>query len=349
MDYYQTLGLSRDASADDIKKAYRKLSKEYHPDKHKGDKKAEEKYKQINRAYEALSDPKKKQAYDQFGSEDGPQFGGAGGFSGFGGGAQSFGGFGDIFETFFGGRRGGGAARQQGRTLEVQIAISLEDAFNGTRKTIRLKKMAACSSCKGSGQKKGSKSVNCSTCNGTGQVTKTAQSFFGVIQQSMICEKCRGAGKIPEKPCGECAGEGRVKKSEEVTVDIPAGINDGQTLRIRGKGEAGRQGTEAGDLYVHIRVAQDPNLVRDGNDLRAKVKIPVPDAVLGTEVKIKTFEGDVKVKIPAGTQPGQILRVKGSGMPVVNSSRRGDLFVHVVVEVPKKMGRGERKKWEDLR
>ena len=357
MDYYQTLGLSRDASADDIKKAYRKLSKEYHPDKHKGDKKAEEKYKQINRAYEALSDPKKKQAYDQFGSEDGPQFGGAGGGGGFGGfggfgsggGFESAGGFGDIFETFFGGRRGGGGSREQGRTLEIQIAISLEDAFNGTRKTIRLKKMAACSSCSGSGQKKGSKSINCTTCNGTGQVTKTAQSFFGVIQQSMICEKCRGAGKVPEKPCGECSGEGRVKKSEEVVVDVPAGINDGQTLRIRGKGEAGRVGSEAGDLYVHIRVAPDARLVRDGNDLRAEVRIPVPDAVLGTEVKIKTFEGDVKVKIPAGTQPGQILRVKGSGMPVVNSSRRGDLFVHVVVEVPKRVGRNEKKLWEGLR
>ncbi len=356
MDYYQTLGLSRSASADDIKKAYRKLSKEYHPDKHKGDKKAEEKYKQINRAYEALSDPKKKQSYDQFGTEDGPQFGGAGGFggfSGFGGGAQGEafrGGFGDIFETFFGGRgRGGGATRQQGRTLEVQIAISLEDAFKGTRKTIRLKKMAACSSCSGSGQKKGSKSVNCSTCGGTGQVTKTAQSFFGVIQQSMLCEKCRGAGKVPEKPCGECVGEGRVKKSEEVIVDIPAGINDGQTLRIRGKGEAGRMGSGAGDLYVHIRVAPDARLVRDGNDLRAEIKIPVADAVLGTEVKIKTFEGDVKVKIPAGTQPGQILRVKGKGMPVVNSSRRGDLFVKIAVDVPKRLNRTERKLWEDLR
>lgn len=355
MDYYQTLGLSRDASADEIKKAYRRLSKEYHPDKRKGDKKAEEKYKQINRAYEALSDPKKKQAYDQFGSEDGPQFGGgggAGGFGGFGNGGfenVNVGGFGDIFETFFGGRRGGGSSHQQGRTLEVHIAISLEDAFNGTRKTIRLKKMATCSSCDGSGQKKGSKRVNCSSCGGTGQVTKTAQSFFGVIQQSMICDKCRGVGKVPEEPCTECSGEGRVKKSEEVTVDIPAGINDGQTLRIRGKGEAGRMGSEAGDLYVHIRVAPDPRLVRDGNDLQAEIKVPVADAVLGTEVKVTTFEGDVKLKVPAGTQPGQILRVRGKGMPIVNSSKRGDLFVKIAVDVPKRVSRAEKKLWEDLR
>jgi molecular chaperone DnaJ len=347
MDYYQILGVSRDSSDAEIKKAYRKLSKENHPDKHKGDKEKEEKYKQINRAYEALSDPKKKQAYDQFGNEDGPQYGG-GGF----GGGQGFEGFGDIFETFFGGG-GGGVRRRQadtsGRDVQVRIVITMEESFTGSKKTVRIKKNITCTGCFGSGEKKGSKKVTCSTCGGTGQVTRTAQSFFGMIQQSAMCDECNGAGKIPEKPCEECRGAGRTMGQEETTIEIPAGIHDGQTLRLREKGEAGTQGGVHGDLYVLVQVKPDHRFSRDGDDLRLEVSVPVADATLGTEVAVETFKGTVKLKVPAGTQPLQILRLKGKGMPILSSARHGDLFVTVRVEVPKKLGKKERKLWEDLR
>ena len=358
MDYYEILGVSRDASQSEIKSAYRKLSKKYHPDKVKGDKTSDDKYKQINRAYEALSDPKKKQAYDQFGSEDGPPFdfaqgkqsGGQGGFGGFSGGSAGFEGFGDIFETFFGGSRGQARTRdQRGRTIQVRAVVSMEEAFHGVTKKIRIKTHLACSSCNGSGSKKGSKQVSCSTCNGTGQITKTAQSFFGVVQQSMMCDSCQGSGKIPESPCSSCSGEGRVVSQEDVKVEIPPGIDTGQTLRVKEKGEAGRQGAPAGDLHVVVEVQSDSRLTRNRNDLHTEVFVSVPDAVLGTEIKIETFGGSVTLKVPAGTQPGQTLRVKGKGMPVLNSSRHGDLYVTVQVEVPKRTSRDERKLWENLR
>ena len=357
MDYYQILGVSRGSSADEIKKAYRKLSKEWHPDKHSStgqagqvSKEAEEKYKEINRAYECLSDPKKKQMYDQFGSEDGPQCGGGGsGFSGYGNGFQSSGGFGDIFETFFGGAGGSRAREEHGRDAEVAVDISLEDAFRGTTKTIRLKKSVLCSVCGGSGDTKGSSKITCKTCDGTGQVVKRVQSFFGVIQQAMACSECRGSGRVSEKPCAACSGEGRVRGSEDVSVDVPKGIQEGQTLRIRGKGEAGRQGTAAGDLFVHIRIRKDAQFQRDGNDLRITHTISIVDAVLGTEESIPTFDGQMTLKIPAGTQPHQVLRVKGRGMPILSSSRMGDLYAMIDVEVPKKLDRRERKLWEDLR
>lgn len=343
MDYYQILGISKGASPDEIKKAYRSLSKEWHPDKHKGDKAAEEKYKQINRAYEALSDPKKKQAYDQFGNEDGPQFGG-GGQNPFGAG-----GFGDIFETFFGGNRGGRPRDERGRDAEVAIEISLEESFHGISKTIRLRKFVACETCGGSGDTKGASKATCKTCGGTGQVVRTVQSFFGTLQQSTLCDACHGAGKVSEKPCKTCAGAGRVQGSEEILVSVPAGIDTGQRLRIRGRGEAGSHGAPAGDLYVEIAVKKDPRFERRGDDLLHEIAVPVTDAVLGGEVTIKTFEDPVTLKIPAGTQPKQILRVKGKGMPVLNTSRRGDLYVTVNVEVPTKISRGERKLWEELR
>lgn len=357
MDYYKILGVSRSASQDEIKKAYRTLSKEWHPDKYRSSgseqkrKDAEEKYKEINRAYECLSDPKKKQTYDQYGSEEGPQFGGGGGgFSGFGNGFQGgASGFGDIFETFFGGAGGGRAREERGRDAEVAIEISLEDSFHGTTKTIRLKKSVVCTTCNGSGDTKGSSKVTCKTCDGTGQVTKRVQSFLGVIQQSVICSECRGSGKISEKPCATCSGEGRTRGSEDVSVEVPRGIQDGQTLRIRGKGESGRQGTPAGDLFVHIRIHPDARFEREGDDLKISHTIAVVDAVLGTEADIPTFDGTVTLKIPAGTQPNQVLRVKGKGMPILSSSRMGDLYVTIEIAVPKKLDRKERKLWEELR
>ena len=345
MDYYQILGVSKNASPEEIKKAYRTLSKEWHPDKHKGDKTAEEKYKQINRAYEALSDPKKKQSYDQFGNEDGPQFSGGG----FGQGPFGAGGFGDIFETFFGGNRGGRPRDERGRDAEVAIEVTLEEAFHGVKKTMRLRKLTPCETCGGSGDTKGSAKVTCKTCGGTGQVVRTVQSFFGTLQQSTLCDTCLGSGKTSENPCKTCAGEGRVQGSEEVVVEVPSGIQTGQRLRIRGKGEAGRHGTSAGDLYVEISVREDPRFRREGDDVHLEQTISIAEAVLGRDMTIETFEDPVKLKIPAGTQPKQVLRVKGRGMPVLSSSRRGDLYVTVNIEVPTKLSRSERKLWEELR
>lgn len=353
MDYYAILGLPRTASAEEIKKAYRKLSKESHPDKHKaGDKAAEDKYKQINRAYEVLSDSKKKQMYDQFGSEEGPQFGGRG--APFGQRSSGFQGFegdlGDMFETFFGGGRGArGTAEVQGRDMEVMLTVTLTEAFTGMRKTVRIRKLTTCEICGGSGGKAGAKKVACTGCSGTGQVTRTARSFFGVIQQSVMCDVCKGSGKVPEHPCSTCRGEGRASGSEDATIEVPPGIADGQMLRIRGKGEAGRQGTVSGDLFVHIAVEPDPRFIREGDDLHTEVTVAAPDAVLGADAMVPTLDGSVTLKVPEGTQPGQILRIRGKGMPVLGSSRQGDLYVKVAVALPRKPSRSEREHWEGLR
>ena len=360
MDYYSILGVPRSASSDEIKKAYRKLSKQWHPDKHSSTnsgqarKEAEEKYKEINRAYEVLSDPEKRKMYDQFGTEE-PFGAGQGGARGspFGQGFSGAGGagdFGDLFETFFGGGAGGrGRTDVQGRDIEVMVTITLAEAYRGVKRAVRMRRLIVCGTCGGTGAKAGSKKIECKTCDGTGQVTRTAQSFFGMIRQSIVCNVCRGSGKVPESPCGHCRGEGRVEGSEETTVEIPAGIADGQTLRLRQKGEAGRQGIAAGDLYVAVRVTSDPRFVRDGDHLRTDVAIAAPDAALGTEVPVETLGGALRLKIPAGTQPGDVLRVRGKGMPILNTSRFGDLFVRVNIEIPRKLSHQERERWEGLR
>lgn len=347
-DFYETLGVSRDVSSDDIKKAYRKLSKEWHPDKHKGDKDAETKFKEINEAYETLSDPKKKQMYDQFGSTKGP--GGFGGFDFSGFNAENMGGIGDIFSQFFGGGFGQRGPRQErGRDLEVAVEIPFAEVVTGVKKKININRLVKCGECGGDGTAKDSKLIDCSECGGTGQITKTAQSILGTVQQTVLCPTCRGSGKVPEKPCGKCNGEGRAHDASTLTVDIPAGIHDGQTLRVTGQGEAGRQGTPAGTLYVHIRVMHDPKFPRDGDDIRTEVTIPVVDAILGTEVPIKTVHGDVTLKIPAGTQSGQVMRIKGKGLPVLSSGRHGDHFVTVTVEIPKKLSKKEKQIIEEWR
>ncbi len=356
-DYYSVLGLSRDASADDIKQAYRKLSKEWHPDKHKGDKKAEEKFKEINQAYEALSDSKKKQMYDQFGSTGPGSGSGPGGFgAGFGGfdfsgfaqGGESIN-FGDLFEGFFGGggRRSRSAREERGADREVAIAIDFADAVSGIKQTFTLRKLVPCSQCAGSGAEKGSELVTCKECGGTGQIVRTVQSFFGAVQQASICPRCHGSGKVPETPCKKCSGEGRIADDATVTIDIPAGIDDGQTLRVRGEGDAGRQGAPAGDLYVRIQVKPDPQFMRDSDDVRTTVTISVPDAILGTEIPVETVLGSVQLKILAGTQAGQIFRIKNKGMPILNTSRHGDHFVTVNVDIPSKLSREERKLVEE--
>ncbi len=357
-DFYEVLGIARGASADEIKKAYRALSKELHPDKHKGEKAAEQRFKEVNVAYEVLSNPQKRQMYDQFGSA-GPGGGGGGG-GGFGNGFQGFdfsqfsggdmGGFSDLFEGFFGGGRGQRRqADEHGQDREVELQINLQDVVKGVRHSFDLRRLRPCERCGGRGADPGSQIITCSECGGTGQVTHVAQSFFGTVQQRTICPKCRGAGKVPEKPCSACAGEGRTQQTSPVQVEVPAGISDGQTLRLKGEGDAGRHGSVAGDLYVHIRVKPDPRFQRDGDDIRTEAMVPVLDAILGTTLAVETVHGSVSLKIPAGTQPEQVLRIKGKGLPVLSSSRMGDHFVTVKVLVPTKLSRKEQQLLEEWR
>lgn len=355
-NYYNILGIDKSASETDIKQAYRKLSKEWHPDKHKGDKAAESKFKEINEAYEVIGNPKRRKQYDTFGSAGGPG-GSSGGGQGFGG--FDFSGFqqgdmgdlGDIFSSFFGGGGAGGRGRRQsnrGSDLQVRISIEFAEVVSGVKRTIAIEKIVPCADCNGSGAQGGAVKT-CAECSGTGQVTRTAQSFFGVVQQSVQCATCQGAGKTPENPCKSCSGEGVKREKAEITIDIPAGIDDGQTLKISGQGNAGKLGGEAGDLFVVVQVQQDKRFIRDGNDIRSEISISVVDATLGTEVSVPTVHGNVTLKIPAGTQPRQVMRLKSKGVPQLNSSRLGDHFVTVRVEVPKKLSREEKKLYEDLR
>ena len=354
-DYYAILGLQKGASDDEIKKAYRKKSKEWHPDKHKGEKGAEEKFKEINEAYEVLSDPKKKQTYDQFGTTGGPGAGGFGGFdfSGFQGG-QGYSDLGDIFENFFGGgggRRQGGRSSNRGEDFEIEIVIDLADAVSGVQKTLSLERMTSCRTCDAKGYEKGSSMKSCEECGGTGQVVRTQQSFFGVIKQSIVCPTCQGAGESPEKACPTCSGEGRTLSHDEVAIEIPAGIDDGQTLRIREQGNAGRRGAAPGDLFVHVRVRVDKQFDRQGDDIHTVKHVSVLNAILGADITVETVQGPVQLKVPEGTQSGQILRIKGKGMPVVGSSRHGNHYTEVIVDIPKKLSKKERKlleEWQKL-
>ncbi len=347
-DYYQVLGLERSASTDDVKKAYRRLSKELHPDKHKGDDSAEQRFKEVNEAYEVLGDPQKKQMYDQFGTADGPGMGaGAEGFSGFSGG--DFSGFADIFENFFGGGGGRRKASNDGEDLQLQLTIDFQDAVTGSEREITISKMVPCTDCNGAGTEEGSTMVSCSECGGTGQVTRQQQSFFGTIAQRFVCSQCSGSGEVPEKACSSCNAEGRKEEKSTVTVSIPKGIHHGQTLRIRGQGNAGRQGAEAGDLFLHIALKPDKRFERDGDDIRSEVTISAVDAILGTQIRVDTVHGSFDLKIAEGTQPEQVLRLKGEGMPVSGSSRNGNHYVTVHIEIPKKLSRKERKLVEEWR
>jgi molecular chaperone DnaJ len=356
-DFYDILGLKRGATDAEIKQAYRKLSRELHPDKHKGDKQKEAKFKEVNEAYDVLSDAKKKQAYDQFGSTDGNPFGGGfggGNSSGFGGfdfnniDPNAFGGMGDIFESFFGGARQR-KSDGRGRTVEVEVTIPFADSVAGVERTIEFTSNVTCSECDGKGSAEGSKMVNCKECGGTGAVTQNVRSLFGTIRQSVVCPTCRGSGKVPEKPCKKCHGEGRVQERKKVTVRIPAGISDGQALRVEGDGEAGRQGAKNGDLLVRIRVAPDPSFVRDGDDIYSALAIPLVTAVLGGTVELKTVHGKSEITIPAGTQPKQVLRLKGKGMPIISTSRHGDHYVTIDITIPAKLSKEQKKLFEELR
>ncbi len=347
-DPYSTLGISRDASPDDVKKAYRKMSKEWHPDKHKGDKSAEEKFKEINEAYEILNNPDRKQRYDRFGDAGSGNNGGQGfpgfDFSGFSSGGVND--FADIFDSFFGGR-GRQAQQKTGDDVHVEIVVDLQDIVLGIERAVQIRTRIACETCSGKGAAPGGSLITCTECGGTGQVTRTAQSFFGAIQQRIVCPNCAGAGKIPSEKCKTCGGEGRISGRRDVTIRVPAGIEDGQTLRLRGEGEAGRRSEPAGDLFVTVRVRPDPRFEREADDVRSTLTISALDAILGAEKEVETLHGNVTLAIPEGTQPGQVLRIKGKGLPTLGTQRLGDQYVLVNVEIPRKLSRGERKVVEE--
>ena len=347
-DYYEVLGVERGASDAEIKSAYRRLAKKYHPDLNPGDKEAEAAFKEVNEAYEVLSDDQKRARYDQFGHED-PTMGG-GGYGGYsyGGG----GGFEDIFETIFGGGGfggfGGGSARQnngpvRGDDLRYNLTISFEEAVFGCKKEINITRNENCDTCGGTGAKPGTQPVTCDQCHGTGTVTQVRQTMLGAMRTQAPCPKCGGEGKIISDPCTKCNGKGTVRRSRTITVTIPAGIDNGQALTLRGEGEPGKRGGGAGDLYVAISVRPHRKFRRDGVNLYSEMNISFAQAALGDELSIETLQEPVKETLSEGTQPDHVLRVKGQGVPYLrNPSQRGDLFVTLKVEVPKRLNEKQR-------
>jgi molecular chaperone DnaJ len=328
-DYYDSLGVNRDASDEDIKKAYRKLAMKYHPDRNPDSKEAEEKFKEIKEAYEILSEPEKRRAYDAYGHAGvNPQMGGGPGQEGFGGFAEAFG---DIFGEIFGGqRRGGGNQVYRGADLRYNMEITLEQAARGTEAKIRIPTLEECGTCRGSGAKPGTKPKTCETCQGQGQV-RLQQGFFSIQQ---TCPKCHGTGKTISDPCGACHGAGRIKGHKTLSVKIPAGVDDGDRVRLSGEGEAGVNGGPPGDLYVVVSLKPHSVFQREGADLHCEMPISFTIAALGGEIKIPTLEGEAQIKIPAETQSGQIFRLRGKGIRPVRQTSAGDLMCHVVVETP---------------
>lgn len=337
-DYYATLGLEKGASDDEIKKAFRKLAIKYHPDKNQGDKEAESKFKEINEAYQVLSDPEKKATYDRYGTVDFDGSGyGTGGFGGFD--FSEMGGFGDIFESFFG---GGGSGRrrngpQRGSDLEYTVNLTFEEAVFGVEKEISIDRSENCETCKGSGAKEGTSKKTCPTCNGQGQVRVQRQTPLGSFVSTSTCNNCNGTGSVIEEPCTSCHGRGHVRKTRKIKVNIPAGVDTGNVMPLRGQGNHGTNDGPAGDLYVRINVASSKTFVRKGNDIYIDSHISMGKAALGTEITVATVDGDVKYTIPAGTQSGTLFRLKGKGVPRVNSSGRGDQYVKVIVDIPKNL------------
>lgn len=328
-DYYEVLGVSKNATEAELKKAYRRLAMKHHPDRNSGDNEAENKFKEAKEAYDVLSDERKRSAYDQFGH--------AGVEGGIGSGNTGAGGFGDIFDSvfgdIFGGGRAGGERVYRGADLRYDLDLSLEEAINGNTTKIRVAKLATCEICKGSGAKKGSSPVTCPTCNGMGQV-RMQQGFFSIQQ---TCPQCRGNGKIINDPCGSCQGRGRVRDNKTISVKIPPGVDTGDRIRLTGEGEAGEKGGPSGDLYVHVIVREHSIFTRDGVNLHCNVPISFTMAALGGEIEVPTLGGRVNLKIPAETQTGKLFRLRGKGVRSVRSSSKGDLLCQVVVETPVKL------------
>ena len=354
-DLYEILGVSKDASDAEIKKAFRRRARELHPDVNKAAD-AEDQFKELNEAYDVLSDPNKRAQYDRFGTIPGAAGGGYGGGSGyvdfddlFGGG---FGGMGDIFSSFFGGQggQGGRPARKEGRDMGVGLRIALEEVARGVEKEIVYDRLAPCPDCKGTGLGENGKVVTCPECGGKGRVVSVQRTFLGDMQTATTCKKCNGTGSSIENPCPECEGQGRVPDRQRVTVKVPAGIRDGQQLRVGGFGEAGIQGAQAGDLIVTCRVQPHEFFERDGDDLHGRANVSFIQAILGAEIEIDGIMPDekVQVRIPAGCQNEQVVRVKGFGMPRLKSDIRGNMYVHVNVVIPEKITKKQRELLEKL-
>ncbi len=342
-DFYEVLGVKKGASEDELKKAYRKLAKENHPDLHPGDKECEARFKEINEAYEVLSDPDKRAKYDQFGHaafDPSQGFGGGGGFGGF----EGFGGFGDIFSDIFGGGFGfgGGGGRnpnapRKGDNLRATVNIKFEEAAFGVKKDVFVSKIEQCPDCKGTGCAEGTTAEVCPDCKGTGTVMSTKRTPFGMVQSSEQCPKCKGRGKIIHSPCKTCRGMGSVRRQHKVSVSIPAGIDDGQTISLKGQGNAGLNGGPAGDLLITVLVQPHARFERDGASILLDQEISFAQAALGAEVEVPTLDGKVKLNIPEGTQSGTTFRLKGKGVPFLRNGGRGDQFVTVNVAVPRGM------------
>lgn len=343
-DYYEILGASRTASADELKKAFRKQAMRYHPDRNPGDETAEQTFKDINEAYDVLKDPQKRAAYDQYGHAafDGGMGGAAGGFGGFGAG-----GLGDIFDQMFGdmmgGRRGGG--RRTGADIQVEVDISLTEAYSGVNKSVEIRTKVACESCNGSGSADASGSQTCPTCHGAGKV-RAQQGFFLVERP---CPTCHGTGRTVRNPCKACHGAGTQAKTETVSLDIPAGVEDGTRIRMSGRGEAGGEGVQPGDLYVHVSVTSHAIFQREGANVYCRVPLRMTQAALGTEIEVPVIDGTrSRVRIPAGTQTGETFRLRGKGFSVLRSTARGDMYIQVSVETPHHLTKRQKELLEEF-
>ncbi|MEK7208148.1 MAG: molecular chaperone DnaJ [Patescibacteria group bacterium] len=359
-DYYQTLGVEKTASKDDIKRAFRRLAHEYHPDKKGGN---EQKFKEVNEAYSVLGDDKKRAEYDAYGrvfsGTGGAGAGGGQGFEGFdftdfatGKGFGGFGGsgaefdLGEIFGDFFGGRSGG-SRQTRGRDVSIDVELSFGESIFGTERRILLNKTSRCETCKGSGARPGAAMESCKTCNGKGKIRETRRSIFGSVQTTRTCEECDGRGEIPKEYCSHCRGEGVVRRQEEISVRTPAGIEDGEVIRLTGAGEAVKSGA-SGDLYVKVHVARHPQFRKEGSNLFMELPVKLSSVLLGDEYRVETLDGALTVKIPEGIKHGEILRVKGRGVPV-ERGRRGDLMIKLTIDLPSKLSKDARRLVEELK
>lgn len=362
-DYYEVLGVSKTATADEIKKAYRKAALKYHPDRNPGNKEAEEKFKEAAEAYDVLSDADKRQRYDRFGHSMGQQgFGGSGGFGGFSAGGFSmediFEQFGDIFGGRFGGGFGGAAGRgssrgrkpvRTGSDLRINVKLSLADIASGVTKTLKIPTNDACTYCKGTGAKDGTAFNTCPTCHGQGTIVQVQQSMFGAMQSESICPQCHGDGKIIAQACAHCNGTGVQRKENTVSFSIPAGVTNGMILTVKGKGNAPAHGGVNGDLLVVINEIKDPELIRDGNDIIYNLMLDLPGAALGGPVEVPTITGRARLNIPAGTQPGKVLRLRGKGIPDPNSGVKGDELINIMVYIPENLTADQKATFEAMR
>ena len=343
-DYYEVLGVSKGASEDEIKKAYKKLARKYHPDMNPGDKEAEEKFKEINEANEVLSDPDKKARYDQFGFAGvDPSYGAGAGGGAYGAGGFDFGDLGDIFGSFFGGGgRRNPNAPQRGESIRASLSVEFTEAAFGCEKSITIDRSEQCPTCKGKGCAPGTTPEVCTQCHGTGTVTQAQRTPFGMMQSQTVCPKCRGRGQIIHQPCPDCRGAGAVRKRRTIQVNIPAGIDNGQTISLRGQGHSGKNGGPAGDLLITVMVRPHEIFRRDGTAVFCEAPITFTQAVLGGTLEIPTIDGKVKYDIPEGTQTGTVFRLRGKGIPVLNGRGRGDQYVTVNIETPRNLNREQK-------